>query len=97
MAIYQVNAYITTWYVSVSVEFLVATYRVCVLHVLSTRRHPAQPVSVPILEPKKRYKFCGHKATPQRYYVATYAVSTAVGNAKPCHHPGYDRHDIHIL
>ena len=34
--------------------------------------------------------FCSHKATPQRYYVATYipgtwyAVSTAVGNAK-CH------------
>ena len=32
----------------------------------------------------------------QRYYVATYALDTA-GNAMPCHHTGYDRHDIHIL
>ena len=54
-----------------------------------------------------RYMFCGHKATPQRYYVATYryAVSTAVGNAMPCHHTTllysinsrYDRHNKHIL
>ena len=30
--------------------------------------------------------------------IATYAISTAVGNAMPCHHTGYDRqHDIHIL
>ena len=34
---------------------------------------------------QKRHKLCGHKATPQRYYVATYAVSTAVGNAMPCY------------
>ena len=36
---------------------------------------------------------CGHKTTPQRYYVVTYyipgtwyAVSTVVGNPMPCHH-----------
>ena len=39
----------------------------------------------------------GHKTTSQRYYVATYAVSTAVGNTMPCHYTGYDRHAIHIL
>ena len=35
----------------------------------------------------------------QRYFVAPYAVSTAVGNAMPCHHTinKYDRHNIHIL
>ena len=34
----------------------------------------------------ERYKLFGHKPAPQRYYVATCAVvSTAVGNAKPCH------------
>ena len=50
-------------------------------------------MSVPILQSWKRYKLCGHKTTLQRYYVATYrvlgtryAVSTAVGNAMPCHH-----------
>ena len=26
-----------------------------------------------------------------------YAVSTAAGNAMPCHHTGYDSHDIHII
>ena len=65
--------------------------------VLSTRRHPAQPVPVPILQSQKRYKFCGHEPTPQKYYVATYAVSTAVVNAMPCHHIIYDGHDIHHL
>ena len=34
---------------------------------ISTRRHPAQPVSVTILQSQKRYKFCGHKTTPQVY------------------------------
>ena len=36
-------------------------------------------VSVSILQSQKRYKLCG--PPQQRYYVATYAVSTAVGNA----------------
>ena len=36
---------------------------VCSSHetILSTRRNPAQPVSVPILQSYKRYKFCGQK------------------------------------
>ena len=48
---------------------------------------------------KKRYKLCGHKDTRQRYYVATHAVSTVVGNAMPCHQivNRYDGHDIDIL
>ena len=34
----------------------------------------------------------------QRHYVATYAVSTAVGNAMASYYSSrYDRHDIHIL
>ena len=44
----------------------------------------------------ERSKFCAHKPTPQRYYVATYAVRT-VGNALSCHQTGYDSYDIQIL
>ena len=36
---------------------------------LSTRRHPAHPVSVLILHILERYKLCGHKPTTQRYYI----------------------------
>ena len=46
---------------------------VCIVHytVLSTRRHAAHPVSVPILPPREMeaYKLCGHKTTTQRYYI----------------------------
>ena len=44
---------------------------------------------------------CAHKATPQRYYVATYLVcpkhSSGQCNAMSHHHTRYDRHDIRIL
>ena len=49
-------------------------------------QHPAQPVSVPILQ-RGMFKLCGHQITPQRYeHVLTNAVGTvAVDNAMPCH------------
>ena len=61
---------------------------VCVLHSLSTvlanRRHPAHPVSVPILPPTvERYKLCGHKTTTQQeHYIAS--LYKGVDNAMPC-------------
>ena len=43
-------------------------YCVCVL---STRRHPAHPASVPILHARETaYKLCGHETTTERYNIA---------------------------
>ena len=37
--------------------------------ILSARRHPAHPVSVPILPPRDTtYKLCGHETTPERFH-----------------------------
>ena len=47
----------------------------------------------------ERRKFCDHKTTPQRYYVAHVCSKHRVGNAiiNNYNMPGCDRHDIHIL
>ena len=55
---------------------------VCV-RFLKPCRHPAQPMSVPIL--------CGHKTTTQRYYCRWFCtVVSGVDNPVPCHRTGYD-------
>ena len=76
---------------------------VCVFFTLNRSFYPSTSsatsirADLSILEEIPWYKLCGHKATPQIDYVATYAVSTAVGNAMPCHRTRYDRHDTHNL
>ena len=66
--------------------------RVCVLHIKPfflpvDIRHNQCPCR--FFNPRRDTSSSGHKATPMRYFVATYwyAVSTtAVGNATPCHY-----------
>ena len=75
---------------------------ICVFFTLSTRLHPAQPVSVPILHSHARtWRDTSSVVTKVRHIdtalsCTRYAVSR-VGNAMRCHHIGYDRRDIHIL
>ena len=63
----------------------IRTGAVCVLHVLSTRRHPAQPVSVPILQSQGDASSVVTKPR-QRYHsdtavIVRYAVSSRQCNA----------------
>ena len=71
--------------------------------VFSTRRHPAQPMSVPALQPYNRkgtnYRYVVTKqrlTDTTRYQVCRNAVGR-VDDAMPCHRTEYDRHNIRIL
>ena len=60
------------------------------MRVLSTRRHPANPMSVLILRPREIQAL----VTKLRHRDATSKCCKGVDNAMPYHRTGYDRHAI---
>ena len=79
------------------------TRTVCVFFKLNCFFYPStsntiiDSVSVLILRSYKRYKTCGHKATPQRLYYCCTLPNTgkhSSGQCMPCHYTEYDKHDV---
>ena len=80
-----------------------ATGMVCVC-VLFTWNRPFYPSTSSTISVRtdssslERYKFCGHKTRPQRYYSSTFlrtaSTVSRADNAMPCHRTGYDGHDM---